>query len=122
VETDLIVLNISAQSHVVLSNMKKIGITGCNGIVGKRVVMLALIRGYTVVGIDIKPLDDVLAGYIQCLEPAVQNKFLYVQADLKDYNQALKVLEGCQGVVHLSVVYHDFTVNTHNAYVMIFQH
>lgn len=86
----------------------KIAVTGCNGRVGKPVVALALTRGHSVVGIDCNG------------EPASEVRqtptFTYTCADLRDYETALKVLEGCDSVIHLAA--HpdpgDYKVASHN--------
>ena len=67
----------------------KLGITGCNGSIGKRVVALALKRGHTVVGIDYRSTGAI-----------THPQFIFVQVDLKVYETALKALHGCDGVVH----------------------
>lgn len=95
------------------SQLKKIAVTGSNGRVGRRVVLTALQKGYHVVGIDHSPLatDDRDLG----------SNFSFLQADLKNYDEALKALEGCEAVVHLAGYPNpgDYKVNTHNSNVVL---
>ena len=85
----------------------KVAITGCSGKVGKRVVALALKRGHTVVGIDLTP---------KSVHDCLCFRFTFIQADLTCYDTVLKVLEGCDGVIHLAACPNpgDYGVNTHN--------
>ncbi|KAF8227176.1 NAD(P)-binding protein [Tricholoma matsutake] len=87
-------------------------ITGCNGNVGKRVVTLALRRGYTVVGVDPKP---------QFGHNWVNSQFTFIHADLADYDTVLKVLEQCNSVIHLAACSNpgDYKVNLHNSNVIV---
>lgn len=70
----------------------KIAITGCNGSVGKRVVFVALARGHTVVGMDNSDLS----------EPLQSERFQFIKVDLRDYEEILKSLAGCEAIVHLA--------------------
>lgn len=73
----------------------KLAITGCNGQVGRRVVLLALTRGHEVVGVDsVANKHDLPNGVI------------FHQIDLRDYDAALKSLEGCQAVIHLAGLFY----------------
>ena len=85
----------------------RLAVTGCNGSVGKRVVTLGLKRGHTVVGIDHTLRSD---------DDHVDSHFTFIHADLEDYDMVLKVLEGCDGVVHLAACSTpgDYKVKTHN--------
>ncbi|KAJ7475724.1 hypothetical protein FB451DRAFT_254522 [Mycena latifolia] len=94
--------------------LKKIAVTGSNGSVGKRVVLMALQKGYHVVGIDYSPLataDDRELG----------SNFSFLQADLKDYSQTLKALEGCEAILHMAALPQpgDYKVVVHNSNVVI---
>lgn len=88
-------------------------ITGCNGRVGKRAVLLALKRGHTVTGIDLTPCSDELAGAIQ-----QDQRFTFRQIDLKEYEHVLEALQTskCEAVVHLAAFPNpnDYKVVTHN--------
>ena len=90
----------------------KIAITGCNGSIGTRVVLSALAQGHLIVGIDCTPMPDVLSNLL----PDREGSFAFHQADLKDYAVALKLLEGCDGVVHLAAMRTpgDYAVAAHN--------
>ena len=93
----------------------KLAVTGCNGRVGRRVVLHALDEGHQVVGIDINDpssfIEDVDARRITASEA-----FSFENADLKDYDQALQVLQGCDGVAHLAAYPNpgDYVWQTHN--------
>ncbi|KAG6833367.1 hypothetical protein H0H87_007984 [Tephrocybe sp. NHM501043] len=91
----------------------KIAVTGSNGRVGKCVVKLALQRGHTVVGVDYSPRA----------ENAFDNhpKFIFTQADLKDYEETKRVLAGVEGVIQLAAFPDpgDYGVTTHNSNVVI---
>ncbi|KAF7312235.1 NAD-binding protein [Mycena indigotica] len=88
-----------------------IAVTGCNGSVGKRVVLCALKHGYHVVGIDFSPRvpDD----------PTPE--FTFIQADLTDFDATLKALSGCEAVLHLAALPQpgDYRVKVHNNNVVI---
>jgi nucleoside-diphosphate-sugar epimerase len=95
--------SINSSTHYLM----KIAVTGCNGNVGRRVVVLALKRGQMVVGIDRAPQSSP-----DCANP----QFKFIQADLTDYGTVLKVLDGCDGVIHLAACSNpgDYQVNSHN--------
>jgi nucleoside-diphosphate-sugar epimerase len=86
----------------------KLAVTGCNGTVGKPVVALALKRGYEVIGVGLRP------GH----RPIINLQSTFIQADLKDYEIALKVLEGCDRVTHPAALIpsQDEVVEHHNGY------
>ncbi|KAH7912041.1 hypothetical protein BJ138DRAFT_1005293 [Hygrophoropsis aurantiaca] len=91
----------------------KIAVTGCNGRVGRRVTLWALKKDHSVVGVD-----HILAEDAEFRDnPA----FSFVQADLKDFDEALRAFEGCDGIIQLASVSHpmDWKVNTHNSNVVI---
>jgi len=96
------------------TQLRKIVVTGSNGRVGKRVVLRALARGYHVLGVDHSALataDDRDLG----------SNFTFLQADLRDYNETLKALEGCEAVIHLAAYPNpgDYKVVVHNSNVVI---
>lgn len=96
-----------------LTSTMRITITGCNGRVGRRVVRLALRRGYTVTGADYSSAtDDEVAGH---------PNFAFSKTDLRDYEAVLKLLEGSEGVVHLAAYPDpgDYGVTAHNSNVVI---
>ncbi|KAJ7158900.1 hypothetical protein C8R46DRAFT_1110712 [Mycena filopes] len=101
-------------SMVKTTVLPRVAVTGSNGRVGRRVVLRALAHGYHVVGIDHSELvtaDDRELG----------SNFSFLQADLKDYNETLKALEGCEAVIHLAGVPNptDYKVFTHNTNVVL---
>ena len=87
----------------------RLAITGCNGSVGKRVVLAALNAGHTVVGID-HPNSD---------RPSdVKAAFTFVAVDLLDYDKTKEALKGAEGVIQLAARRNpgDYLVETHNTY------
>ncbi|KAI0067247.1 NAD(P)-binding protein [Artomyces pyxidatus] len=97
----------------------KIVVTGCNGCVGRRVVIHALQAGHTVIGLDTSPLtpaeDEVIA----------QNaaRLTFAQLDLRDFNVTLETFRRCEpdGVVHLASHPNptDYLVKSHNDNVVL---
>lgn len=87
----------------------KIAVTGCNGSVGKRVVIRLLESKYRVLGIDISPPDHSDAANLS-------TDFSFLALDLKDYAATLTALTGCDAVVHLAAFRDpgDYQVATHN--------
>ncbi|KAG1743014.1 NAD(P)-binding protein [Suillus lakei] len=86
----------------------KIAITGCNGGVGRRVVLWVLKEGHTVVGTDCVTAQD--TDFYD--NPA----FSFHQVDLKDFDLALKVFEGCDAIIQLAAFAQPmgFKVKVHN--------
>ncbi|EJD06878.1 NAD-binding protein [Fomitiporia mediterranea MF3/22] len=96
----------------------KIAVTGCNGRVGRRVVIHCLNEGHSVVGVDFSdpPLDDV------AVRRATEHEaFSFVKTDLREYDEVVKVLRGCDAVAHLAAFPNpgDGKVQTHNSNVVI---
>lgn len=98
----------------------KLVVTGCNGRVGRRVVLLALDEGHQVIGVDLsKPssfIEDADAQRISAYET-----FSFIKADLREFEQALNALRGCDGVAHLAAYPDpgDYLWQTHNSNVVI---
>ncbi|TCD64920.1 hypothetical protein EIP91_003456 [Steccherinum ochraceum] len=92
----------------------KLAVTGCNGSVGRRVVIAALTRGWTVVGIDHREVEE-------DLEFATDPNFSFLEIDLRDYTKALDALRGADAVVQLAAVRtpEDYVVVAHNTNVVI---
>jgi nucleoside-diphosphate-sugar epimerase len=101
----------------------KLLITGCNGSVGKRIVRLALNRGYTVTGVDLTTPSTELD---QLIPQDKKDSFTYYQIDLSNYDRVLDILQTseCEAVIHLAALRDpkDYKVQTHNrcAYVFFF--
>ncbi|KAH8117947.1 NAD-binding protein [Phellopilus nigrolimitatus] len=95
----------------------KIAVTGCNGRVGRRVVLYALKEGHEVVGIDCSDTS----GHEDVVQALAQKDFAYIKADLRDYDRTLEVLSGCQGIAHLAAYPNpgDYVWQTHNSNVVI---
>ncbi|KAF9524851.1 hypothetical protein CPB83DRAFT_578163 [Crepidotus variabilis] len=95
----------------VFRNIMKIAITGCNGTVGRRVVKLALERGNEVLGIDLIEIDQAGAGQL----------YTFARADLTDFDLVLKLIAGCEAVIHLAGLPNpiDYKVATHNLNVVL---
>lgn len=91
----------------------KIAITGCNGKVGQRVALLALKQGHSVRGID-NAVVDRSGGDHEFIN--THEHFAFIKADLRKYDDVLKALEGCIGVVHLAGLPNptDGVAATHN--------
>jgi len=93
----------------------KLAILGCSGSVGSRVVLRALKQGWEVQGVDTvaSPPSDA----------ADKPNFTYLSLDLRDYDHALRAMDGCDAVVLLAACRSpgDYVVNTHNTSV-IFRH
>lgn len=96
----------------------KIAVTGCNGSVGTRVVLSALARGHTVIGIDAAPLSETHAlAYIDTNRGKEgKGTFAFRQADLREYEVGLRLLEGCEAIVHLAAMRDpgDYVIAAHN--------
>ncbi|KAF8440299.1 hypothetical protein L210DRAFT_3401371 [Boletus edulis BED1] len=91
----------------------KIAITGCNGMVGQRVVLRALQTSHTVVGIDNVAKEGT--------EFRHDPHFIFILADLTHFEETLKAFEGCDAIVQLAAINQpiDYKVNTHNRNVVI---
>ncbi|KDQ56992.1 hypothetical protein JAAARDRAFT_131334 [Jaapia argillacea MUCL 33604] len=94
----------------------KIAITGCNGKVGRRVVLAAVNQGHTVIGIDRAP-PAIQDGLDFEAHPA----FTFLKVDLRVYEETLKALEGCEAVIQLAAFPQpgDYVAITHNNNVVI---
>ena len=90
----------------------KLAVTGCNGSIGSRVVLTALAQGHNVLGIDSAKAPAVLTQ----LPEEQTARFVFHEADLRDYEVATRLLQGCEGVVHLAAMRTpgDYHVDTHN--------
>ena len=87
--------------------MPKLAVTGCTGEVGRRVVAVGRKQGHSVVGIDLASKD---------MEFNADPSFTFLQADLRDYDQTLNAIRGCDGIVQLAGVRWpaDYVATTHN--------
>ena len=97
----------------------KIAVTGATGTVGTALIKYALDRGHSIVGIDVAAAaQDALPD----VEPNItasatsDKDFKFIQADLRDYDQVLSVLTGCDAIAHLAAIKtpEDGKVVTHN--------
>lgn len=88
----------------------RLAILGCAGSVGKRVVIRTLNQGHTVVGVDV-------ASTYGSTEHDSNPDFTYTKLDLREYDQVLKILNGCHAIVQLAAFRDpgDYAVQTHNA-------
>lgn len=81
----------------------KVAVTGCNGLIGSRVVLQGLKQGHTVVGIDITDQQAVEPlGEDQDLNVAYAERFRFHKANLTVYEEAIAALQGCEAVIHLA--------------------
>ena len=92
----------------------KIAVTGCNGSVGRRVVIRALDEGHSVLGIDANKtvtIDD-----LSTRRATEHEAFSFVQADMRSFDGLPRLLEGCDAVVHLAAHRNptDYLVKSHN--------
>lgn len=96
----------------------KIAVTGCNGSVGRRVVIHCLNEGHSVVGVD---CTDPVLDEIAVRRATEHEAFSFVRTDLKEYDFVLKVLEGCDAVAHLAAYPQpgDYVWLVHNRYVYL---
>ena len=90
----------------------KIAVTGCNGSVGRRIVLHALKDGHQVVGVDwigSQAHDDII-------EANKNPNYSFTEADLRDYDTAMRVLTGCDAIIHLAAYRNpgDYIWQTHN--------
>lgn len=90
----------------------KILLTGCNGSVGRRVVLRALKEGHQVKGVDWVELPD----HDDVIQANRNPNFSFTKADLREYDTALSLLEGCDAVIHLAAYRNpgDYVWKTHN--------
>lgn len=97
----------SLSFHLIALAMK-IAITGCNGGVGRRVVLWVLKEGHTVVGADRVIAED--TDFYD--NPA----FTFHPVDLKDFDTTLKVFEGCDAIIQLAAFAQpmDYKTKVHN--------
>ncbi|KAG2148986.1 uncharacterized protein EDB93DRAFT_352027 [Suillus bovinus] len=91
----------------------KIAITGCNGGVGRCVVLWVLKEGHTVVGADCVIAED--TDFYN--NPA----FSFHPVDLKDFDATLKVFMGCDAIIQLAAFAQpmDYKTKVHNENVVI---
>ncbi|KAI0322130.1 hypothetical protein OF83DRAFT_1049914 [Amylostereum chailletii] len=94
----------------------KIAVTGCNGSVGRRVVLNALKQGHNVFGIDRAPLPTEDSAAI-----IGDASFLCLVVDCRDFDATMAALRGCEGVVHLAAHRDptDYLVKSHNDNVVM---
>ncbi|KAI0784282.1 NAD(P)-binding protein [Abortiporus biennis] len=94
----------------------RLAITGCNGCIGIRVVVLALQKGHSIFGIDITEMP-------KDLQHADNPNFSFAQVDLGDYNKTLETLKraGVEGIIQLAGIPTptDYGAVTHNTNVVI---
>lgn len=90
----------------------KIVVTGCNGSVGRRVALHALKEGHQVLGVDWIDRQT----HTDVAEANKDPNFSFVEADLRDYDTTMRVLTGCDAIVHLAAYPNpgDYIWQTHN--------
>lgn len=102
----------------------RIVVTGACGSVGQCVVQHAIAQGHEVIGVDIgaernaDPVPVVDEGKVA--NPV--KKYTFIQADLRDYETALKVFANCDALIHLAAIRWpgDGRVETHNTCGILF--
>ncbi|KAG1747052.1 NAD(P)-binding protein [Suillus paluster] len=102
-----------ALSFFLTTLIMKIAVTGCNGSVGRHVVLRVLKEGHTAVGVDHVASQD--TGFYN--NPA----FSFHQVDLRDFDAALQIFEGCDAIIQLAAFAQpmDYMVKVHNDNVVI---
>ncbi|KAH7106895.1 NAD(P)-binding protein [Auriculariales sp. MPI-PUGE-AT-0066] len=96
----------------------KIAVTGASGNLGSRIVRIAIEHGHKVVGIDCaKPTAP------PAIPEGASEKdgwFSFVEVDVREYDQVLNALRGCDAVIHLAAIPNpgDYVVATHNLNVV----
>ena len=95
----------------------KIAVTGCNGRVGRRVVIHCLNEGHSVVGID---NSDPVFDEVAVRRAEAHEAFSFIKVDLREYDAAVKTLEGCDAIVHLAAFPNpgDYVWQTHNRCIL----
>ncbi|KIJ51500.1 hypothetical protein M422DRAFT_58965 [Sphaerobolus stellatus SS14] len=85
-------------------------VTGCNGDVGLKVVERALADGHSVLGVD---KGDSPAGISH-------SKFIFHKADVCDHEVVMKLVQGCDAIVHLAALRWpgDYLFEAHNTNVV----
>ncbi|EPQ52758.1 NAD P-binding protein [Gloeophyllum trabeum ATCC 11539] len=99
----------------------KIAVTGSSGGVGRRVVLLALKQGHAVVGIDAHPPPPAPPTEPE-LNFTAHVAFTYHQIDVREYDQVVEALRGCDAVIQLAGQPNpkeDDPAITHNTNVVI---
>ncbi|KAL5486081.1 hypothetical protein ACEPAI_7125 [Sanghuangporus weigelae] len=96
----------------------KIAVTGCNGRIGRHLVVHCLNEGHAVVGIDhVDPILDEVA-----VRRAEEHEaYSFVKVDLREYDEVVRVLKGCDAIAHLAAYPNpgDYVWRTHNSNVVI---
>ena len=98
----------------------KIAITGSNGRIGQRIVLSALKAGHTVLGLDSSSEEPLLASdyleYLRRSESKINSNFSFRKVDLRDFDEVLSALQGCDAVIALAACPDptDYRVLTHN--------
>jgi len=73
-------------------------VTGSAGFIGSNLVDRLLMEGHEVVGVD-----NLSTGKIEFLKNALSNNlFTFHQLDLKDKDNLIEIIKGCEAVFHLS--------------------
>ncbi|KZT29713.1 NAD(P)-binding protein [Neolentinus lepideus HHB14362 ss-1] len=79
----------------------KIAVTGCNGRIGRRVVLLALKQGHTIVGIDSASIPRASPEESE-IDFLANTAFTFRQIDVREYDQVIDALNGCDAVIQLA--------------------
>lgn len=119
-----------ASDHPVLTRTSmRIAITGATGTVGRVLVAHVLDRGHSVVAMDVAQTSE--AGEAESVSdtittaaaasPSSDKDYKFVKVDLRDYDQVVNALTGCDAVAHLGAIKNpgDGIVATHNKCVVL---
>ncbi|TFK49915.1 NAD(P)-binding protein [Heliocybe sulcata] len=99
----------------------KIAVTGCCGRIGRRVVLAALKEGHTIIGVDSAGLTAAPPEEPE-LDFTANPAFTFHNVDVRDYDQVVGALRGCDAVIQLAGQpgpSKDNPVVTHNTNVVI---
>jgi nucleoside-diphosphate-sugar epimerase len=107
-------------------------ITGSKGLIGRRVVLLALKQGHRVLAVDTQPAPklsnlsyskEIEADEAEDVWAQSQDTYTYISADLRSYDAAYAALstKGIGAVIHLAGIPQplDGVVEAHNTYVCL---
>ena len=80
------------------NSLNKLFITGGSGFIGSHIVDIVVDQGY-----DVTVFDNLSNGKIEFIKHHFKKKnFRFIEGDILDINQLLKVIDGCDLVIHLA--------------------
>lgn len=118
--------HLASDRPVLTRTSMRIAITGATGTVGRVLVAHVLDRGHSVVAIDVVQTSE--AGEAEFVSDTIttaaatsDKDYKFVKVDLRDYDQVVNALTGCDAVAHLGAIKNpgDGIVATHNKCVVL---